>query len=69
MGNWKAVRTSSSSSSWELYDLSIDIEESNNVAGANQNILNQMKNYADQAHATNIPGEVLDPSLAFDGNW
>lgn len=66
MEKWKAVRPKNDSVSWQLYDLSTDIEESNNVADENPSILKQMINYANQAHVPRVSGKVLDPSVAFD---
>ena len=67
MGDWKAVKPKKGS--WELYNLSEDIEESKNLATTNPIILNKMIDYAKQAHTPNIPGVVLDESVAFKGNF
>ncbi len=68
MNNWKAVKPRKAAQ-WELYDLSEDIEESNNLAQSQPDILKKMIAYAQQAHTPNVIGEVLDPSLAFDRNF
>lgn len=47
---------------WELYDLSNDIEESNNVAEANPKILAKMTTFARAAHRPVRPGAFLDPA-------
>ena len=42
MGRWKAVKTSSTD--WELYDLSVDRSETRNLAGENPQQLSTMIN-------------------------
>ncbi len=48
MGNWKLIISGNNSAS--LYDLSKDISESNNVAGANSGIVSKMRAYAKEAN-------------------
>ncbi|MBL7184702.1 MAG: sulfatase-like hydrolase/transferase [Phycisphaerae bacterium] len=60
-GNWKAYK--SQKGQWELYDLSSDIEEQNNVAPQNPDTLAKMVEFARQAHQPHVPGEVLDKEL------
>jgi arylsulfatase A len=53
MGNWKAVKLNidkTSQGETELYDLSTDIGESNNVASANPKIVKRMEEIMKQAH-------------------
>ncbi|MBI9018533.1 MAG: hypothetical protein JEZ07_14870 [Phycisphaerae bacterium] len=66
MGNWKAVRPTSDTTNWELYNLSTDIEEKNDIGDANPTILAQMVAYAAQAHTTHTYGQVLDSSLVYN---
>jgi arylsulfatase A-like enzyme len=67
MGDWKAVRPANSES-FELYDLSKDTEELNDVAAQHPDILETMKRYAHEAHTPGRKGEVLDASLGFKGH-
>ena len=66
-GSWKAVRPKKSAV-FELYDLSKDIEELNNVADLYPDILRKMKKYARESHAPPCEGSVLDASLGFKGH-
>jgi arylsulfatase A len=59
MGNWKAVKLNIDKTPQgftELYDLSKDISESNNVANANPEIVKRMEEIMKQAHT---PSEVF----------
>ncbi len=49
MGSWKAIRPRTKAA-WELYDLSQDVSELNNLATTRGDILNTMKRYATAAH-------------------
>jgi len=60
-GNWKAYK--SRKGNWELYDLSSDIEEQENVAAQNPETLAKMTGFAREAHQPHVPGEVLDEEL------
>ena len=62
MGKWKAVRPAASAA-WELYDLSADISESNDVAAEHSDVLEKMKAIAAEAHTPVVPGEILDAAL------
>lgn len=53
---------------FELYDLSQDIEEKNNIADKHPHIINQMAAYANQAHTENITGRWFDKSKGFKGH-
>ena len=66
MGNWKVLRKRGTTV-WKLYDLSTDVSETTDIASvpAHSTILNQMIAYADQAHETQIGGQILDSSLAW----
>jgi len=57
-GNWKAYKPRKGP--WELYDLSKDIEEKNNVAAQNSEILDMLMKFADESHQPHVPGEILD---------
>lgn len=58
MGNYKAVK-SGKNKPFELYDLSNDIEEKNNIAPDNPEIVSKMKALAEQAHSPNTTGTYL----------
>jgi arylsulfatase A-like enzyme len=60
-GNWKAYKPRKGD--WELYDLSRDIEEQNNVAAQNQDTLTKMIEFAEQSHTPHVPGKILDEQL------
>ena len=49
MGNWKAIRPRKNGA-WELYDLSQDVSEQNNLAASHQDTLATMKAHAAAAH-------------------
>lgn len=72
MGTWKAVKPSrrpkGKDAPFELYDLSADIGELNNLADTYPDILAKLVKCAEQAHTPNIPGTVLDPDLGFKGH-
>jgi arylsulfatase A-like enzyme len=67
MGHWKAVQPAKNKP-FELYDLSKDISEQNNIADEHPDILAKMKAYAKQAHTENIPGGWIDKEKAFKGH-
>lgn len=60
-GKWKAYR--GKGKDWELYDLSNDREEKNNVASANSGVLGKLVERAGQAHEPIRPGEIYDGEL------
>ena len=53
---------------FELYDLSTDIEELNDVATQYPDILEKMTQYAMEAHTPVREGEILDPYMGFKGH-
>ncbi|NNE01344.1 MAG: N-acetylgalactosamine 6-sulfate sulfatase (GALNS), partial [Pirellulaceae bacterium] len=55
---WKAYK--GKTGKWELYDLSIDIEEKRDIAGDHPDILNQLVAHAQAAHEPARPGEIYD---------
>jgi len=64
--NWKAYKAAHSKkkeTQWELYDLSKDIEEKNNVADKQTGILNKMIAFAQEAHVKEEVGEIYNKSL------
>ncbi len=58
---WKAYR--GGSGEWELYDLSSDIEEKRNIAAEHPSLLEQLSNYAEDAHVPIRRGEVFDRAV------
>ena len=62
MGNWKAVRVGPTSP-WELYDLSNDIGEKNDVSAKNPEVIAKMKGFAAEAHRPMPTGEIYDRKL------
>ncbi|MXX12266.1 MAG: arylsulfatase [Gemmatimonadetes bacterium] len=67
MGSWKSVRPDKDGP-FELYDLSTDIEELNDVAAQHSDILEKMTQYVGDAHTPVREGEILDPSMGFKGH-
>jgi hypothetical protein len=67
MGNYKAVKPGRNKP-FELYDLSKDISEQNNIADKHPDILTKMKAYAKQSHTENLIGDVLDGEKRFKGH-
>ena len=67
MNKWKAIRPAKAGA-FELYDLSKDIEELDDVAAQHSETLAQMKAYAKVAHTPPRIGKVLDPSIGFKGH-
>jgi arylsulfatase A-like enzyme len=62
MGNFKAVKPGRNKP-FELYDLSKDISEKDNIASEHPDLLNQMKTFATE----NLIGDVLDEDKRFKG--
>jgi arylsulfatase A-like enzyme len=67
MGNFKAIQPAKNKP-FELYDLSKDIGEQNDIADKHPDILEKMKAYAKQAHTENVPGGWIDKEKAFKGH-
>jgi len=67
MGNFKAVKPGRNKP-FELYDLSKDISEQNNIADEHPDILAKMKTYAKRSHTENLIGDVLDKEKRFKGH-
>jgi arylsulfatase A len=64
MDQWKLYRKSAQSP-WQLYDLSKDIEELNNIAKDHPQVLKQMIALTEEAHEDIRPGLIYDKELAF----
>ncbi len=54
---------------WELYDLSKDVGERNNVADDHPKILSKMKAFAEGEHTANYQGKTLDAALAYGKSY
>jgi len=67
MGDFKAIQPGRNKP-FELYDLSKDIGEQNNIADKHPDILAKMKAYAKQAHTENVPGGWIDKEKEFKGH-
>jgi arylsulfatase A-like enzyme len=67
MNDWKAIRPNKNLP-FELYDLSKDIEELDDVADQFPDIIEKMTAYARNAHTPVRLGKVLDASLGFKGH-
>lgn len=60
MGDWKAIQPRKNAA-WELYDLSKDLSERNNVAEQHPNILKKLKEFAAASHQPVRAGKYHDP--------
>ncbi|WP_406684717.1 arylsulfatase [Seonamhaeicola sp. MEBiC1930] len=67
MGEWKAIKPKNQLD-YELYNLSTDIEEKQNLVAENSKILKKMLSYAKEAYTPPKKGEVLDASVGFKGH-
>jgi arylsulfatase A-like enzyme len=67
MDSYKAIKPGKNRP-FELYDLSNDISEKNDIANEHPEILNQMKAYAKLSHTENLIGDVLDKEKRFKGH-
>jgi arylsulfatase A-like enzyme len=61
MGSWKAIRIGGKP--WELYDLSKDISETNDVSAKNAGVLEKMTALAKAAHTPIDPGTIYDAKI------
>ena len=64
MGNYKGIQPDTGAD-WELYDLSVDIGEANNIASQKAGIVAKMVSFAAKSHTVQPIGDVLDPDKAF----
>jgi arylsulfatase A-like enzyme len=60
MGKWKAVKPNKKTY-WELYDLTNDIGEQNNLASEHPDVMSKMKQYASEAY--------IKPRKQVGGKW
>ena len=61
MQDWKGYK--GRRGEWELYDLSRDIGEQNDIAGDNPSVVNQLSLLAKQSHHPILPGKIYDREL------
>ena len=66
-GHWKAVRPGKNAK-FELYDLSTDVSESNDVAASHPDVLTRLTTAAKESHSPPQRGKVLDKSAGFKGH-
>lgn len=64
LGNWKAIKPKADKD-YELYDLSVDIEEKNDVARQHPEIIEKVLQIYKEAYVPERPGQILDESLGF----
>jgi len=62
MGRWKAIQPRTDGP-WELYDLSEDLSEQNDVAAENPEVLAKMKAHAAASHVPAEEGEFFDRAI------
>jgi len=67
MGAFKAIKPGKNRP-FELYDLSKDPGELNNIAAEHTDIIAKMTEYARQSHTENLVGNVLDKEKRFIGH-
>ncbi len=64
MGSWKAVsRRGGGKNPWELFDLSKDVSESQDLSAQHPDILDKLKAMAASAHTPDREGEIYDRAL------
>lgn len=61
MGNWKACKRGNRD--WELYDLSSDVEEKQNIAGQHPAVLKKLVTLSESSREPVRPGKVYDRKL------
>ena len=59
-GDWKIIRQGPDKD-WELYDLSKDISEENDISAKNQDVVKKLAELAEKAHTPARPGTYSDP--------
>ena len=64
MGKWKAVRPRGKKK-FALYDLSVDLEEKNNISDRHPEIMKKIQEFAKSASTPPRNGKVLDPTVRF----
>jgi arylsulfatase A-like enzyme len=63
MGSWKAVRRGGPKGTWELYDLSPDVGETQDLAAKHPEVVEKLKAFAVAAHTPARLGEIYDRAL------
>lgn len=63
IGDWKAIRRGKNGK-WQLYDLSKDVSETNDIATERPDIIQKVEAIVQREHTPIKPGKVLDPALA-----
>lgn len=66
-GAWKAYRKVKGD--WELYDLSKEVEELDDVAADYPEVINRLVGLAEDAHEPIRPGEIYDRALTNKDHW
>ncbi len=66
-GAWKAYRKGNGD--WELYDLSKEVEELDDVAADYPEVINRLIGLAEDAHEPIRPGEIYDSALTDKDHW
>jgi arylsulfatase A-like enzyme len=61
MKNWKAYK--GKKGDWQLYDLSKEVEEKENLAKEHPEVLKKLVGFAEAAHEPIRPGEIYDREL------
>ena len=64
IGDWKAIRRGGKSAPWQLYDLSKDVGETNNIAADHPGMVTRVKAIVEREHTPIRPGKVFDLPLA-----
>ncbi|MEP3478613.1 MAG: arylsulfatase [Fuerstiella sp.] len=67
MANWKAIQPAKNKP-YELYNLTNDLQELNNIADKHPEVLQQLMAYAKDAHSSGTSGKVLNPAIGFKGH-
>jgi arylsulfatase A-like enzyme len=64
LGNWKAIKPKAKAD-FELYDLSTDIQELNNVVDQRPDVMAKVRKVIELCYTPERPGKVLDKSVGF----
>ena len=64
LGNWKAIKPRAKAD-FELYDLSVDVEELDNVVDQHREIMAEVRKVIEISYTPERPGKVLDTSVGF----
>ncbi len=63
MNHWKAIQPRGGDGDWELYDLSKDVSETQDLAVSHPDILTKMKEFAVEAHTPVEEGTFSNPDI------